>query len=191
MDVTAFSNVRPKRGGASSPRFRRVLPLLSVEVAVGALPEPVVVREELRGPDGGHRRALVPDVPPRHVLHRLRGDGVDPREELRARDPPAVRQELPPDLLRDRARGALGVQQERGLERLLRPRHVLGLGVVDEPAQLAHDAVRRVVQMLLRVRGDVHAEQTGVGVVGVERHERVGEVVRGEALRERRNGTSV
>ena len=55
---------------------------------------------------------------------------------------------------------------------------------VDEVLELAHDGERGVVETFEVVAGHVHTEQTGIGVVGVESHEGVTELVGGEDLRE-------
>ena len=49
------------------------------------------------------------------VLDGRRVDGIDAREELRARDAAAVRQELAPDFLGRGTRARLGVQQQQRL----------------------------------------------------------------------------
>ena len=76
------------------------------------------------------------------------------------------------------------MQQQGRLERLLGARQVVLLGAVDEVLELAHDGKRGVVETFEVVAGHVHAEQTGIGVVGVESHEGVTELVGGEDLRE-------
>lgn len=156
-----------------------------VEVVVRGGAEPEVIRQELRRSDGCDGNLLVANVLPRHRLDGFDVDGVDARKELIARHALAVRQELSANLFRDGAGARLGVQEQGRLERLLRAREIRLLWAVDEVLELAHHGERRVVEVFEVVARDGHAKEAGVGVVGVERHERVTELVGVEGLRER------
>ena len=48
-----------------------------------SLPDDVVVWQVLRGPDGGHDRALVVDVPVAGLLHEVDVDGLELQRDSR------------------------------------------------------------------------------------------------------------
>ena len=68
---------------------------------VGAPAEPGVVGQILHVADGRDGQVLVVDEALRHALDGGRRDRVDARKQLRLGQPPVVRQQLPPDVLRD------------------------------------------------------------------------------------------
>ena len=62
------------------------------------------------------------------------------------------------------------MQSKRRLQSLLRSFHVFRLALVNQVLKLPHYGKRNVVQRIVLFRRYVYAEQTSVGVVGVESH---------------------
>ena len=131
----------------------------------------------MRRADGGDGDFLVANVLPRHGFDGFNVHGVDASEHFGAGHASAVRQDLSAEFFRRGARAGFGVQQQGRLERLLGARQVVLLGAVDEVLELAHDGKCGVVETFEVVAGHVHAEQTGIGVVGVESHEGEGHCI--------------
>mmetsp|Transcript_32827 Transcript_32827/g.69890 ORF Transcript_32827/g.69890 Transcript_32827/m.69890 type:complete len:216 (-) Transcript_32827:976-1623(-) len=142
------NNSEPARHGAS------------VAVHAGCPPEVVILGHSMQGSEPRHRNLVVVEVPPRHALHLLRIDGIDPENHLGAWDAAAICEHLLAYLFALRST-ALRATEEGRFQLTLRPHDLLICDGMGEDVATEHELAHSVFHRHL-VTSDIKTEHASV-----------------------------